>query len=91
MNHRDKIEIAHQLERLNVDVIEAGFPIASPDDFKAVKAIAESAKKAEVCGLARCVRKDIERCAAAVSPARKPRIHVFQLCLVKLGGRTGNL
>jgi len=77
LNHRDKLEIARQLSKLGVDIIEAGFPIASPDDFRAVKAIAESVKRATVCGLARCVKADIDRCAEAVAPAAKPRIHVF--------------
>lgn len=77
LNHREKLEIAHQLALLNVDIIEAGFPIASPGDFKAVKAIASTIKGPTIAGLARCVNKDIERCADAVAPARKPRIHVF--------------
>lgn len=78
LNHREKIEIAQQLARLNVDVIEAGFPIASPDDFHAVKTVAETIKGARIAGLARCLNKDIERCAEAVAPAgRRGRIHVF--------------
>jgi len=77
LNHREKLELAHQLALLNVDVIEAGFPIASPGDFKAVKAISESIKGPVIAGLARCVNADIVRCAEAVAPAKKPRIHVF--------------
>lgn len=77
MNHREKLELARQLELLNVDVIEAGFPVSSPNDFQAVKAIAEVIKKASVSGLARCINKDIERCAEALQNARNPRIHVF--------------
>ncbi|NLB54737.1 MAG: 2-isopropylmalate synthase [Lentisphaerae bacterium] len=77
MNHREKLEVAQQLARLNVDVIEAGFPIASPDDFRAVKAVAETVKGPRIAGLARSLEKDIIRCAEAVSPAEKPRIHVF--------------
>lgn len=78
LNHREKLEIARQLARLNVDVIEAGFPIASPDDFRAVKAIAETIKGPCIAGLARCLNKDIERCAEAVSSAgKRGRIHVF--------------
>ena len=78
LNHREKLEIAQQLARLNVDVIEAGFPIASPDDFRAVKAVAEAVQGPRIAGLARCVNKDIERCAEAVSPAgKRGRIHVF--------------
>ncbi|MDD5482785.1 MAG: 2-isopropylmalate synthase [Kiritimatiellae bacterium] len=78
LNHREKLEIARQLARLNVDVIEAGFPIASPDDFHAVKAIAENIKGPRIAGLSRCLKKDIERCAEAVAPAgKRGRIHVF--------------
>jgi 2-isopropylmalate synthase len=78
LNHREKLEVARQLAQLNVDVIEAGFPIASPDDFRAVKAIAEKIKGPRIAGLARCLNKDIERCAAAVAPAgKRGRLHVF--------------
>ncbi|MFN2351277.1 MAG: 2-isopropylmalate synthase [Kiritimatiellia bacterium] len=78
LNHREKIEIAQQLARLGVDVIEAGFPIASPDDFQAVHAIASQVKGPRVAGLARALEKDIVRCAEAVAPAgRRGRIHVF--------------
>ncbi len=77
LTHREKLEIAHQLAMLNVDVIEAGFPIASPGDFRAVKEIAETVKGPTVAGLARCVKADIERCAEAVAPAENPRIHIF--------------
>ena len=77
LNHRDKLEIASQLARLNVDVMEAGFPVASPDDYRAVRAIAESVRGPIICGLARCVDKDIRECAEAVAPSAKPRIHVF--------------
>lgn len=77
LNHREKLEVARQLARLNVDIIEAGFPIASPDDFSAVKAIAEAIKGPTIAGLARCIEKDITRCAEAVAAAEKPRIHVF--------------
>jgi len=72
-----KIEIARQLERLGVDVIEAGFPIASKGDFLAVHKVASVIKGASVCGLARSIKADIEACAKAVRPARRPRIHVF--------------
>jgi len=77
LNHREKVEIAHQLARLKVDVIEAGFPIASPDDFEAVHAVASSVKGPRIAGLARCIEADIRRCAEAVAPAEKARIHVF--------------
>ncbi|HUT60511.1 MAG TPA: 2-isopropylmalate synthase [Phycisphaerae bacterium] len=77
MNITEKLEVARALEALNVDVIEAGFPIASPGDFEAVRAIAETVTKSKVAGLARCLDKDIQAAADAVKPARKPRIHVF--------------
>lgn len=77
LNHREKMEIAHQLAMLNVDIIEAGFPFASPGDFKAVKEISEKVKGPTVAGLARCVDKDIDACAKALAKALKPRIHVF--------------
>lgn len=73
----EKIEIAKQLERLNVDVIEAGFPISSPGDFNAVREIAKKIKKPIICGLARAREEDIERCWHAIKYARKPRIHTF--------------
>src|SRR3990167_2731372 len=72
-----KIEIARQLARLGVDVIEAGFPIASKGDFNAVHKEAGSAKGASICGLARAMKSDIEVCARAVEPAKRSRIHVF--------------
>lgn len=74
---REKLEIAHQLALLGVDIIEAGFPIASPGDFEAVRMISESVRKPSICGLARCISADIDRCAEAVAPAANPRIHVF--------------
>ena len=77
LNHREKLEIAHQLALLNVDVIEAGFPIASPGDFNAVKAISEAIKGRTIAGLARCIDKDIRCCAEALAGAESPRIHVF--------------
>lgn len=78
MGLREKLEVAGQLARLNVDIIEAGFPIASPGDFEAVKAIAEQIQGPRIAGLARCVIKDIDRCAEAVAPAGdRARIHVF--------------
>ncbi|MCF7874073.1 MAG: 2-isopropylmalate synthase [Candidatus Omnitrophica bacterium] len=72
-----KLEIAYQLENLGVDVIEAGFPVASPDDFKAVSNISSKIKKSSVCGLARCTKKDIEAAAKSLKKAKKPRIHIF--------------
>ena len=77
MNIDEKLEIALQLERLGVDVIEAGFPITSEGDFKAVSLIAKKIKNATVCGLARGVEADIDRCYEAVKAAQSPRIHVF--------------
>ena len=71
----EKYEIAQQLARLRVDVIEAGFPISSPGDFKSVTEIAGIVKNATVCGLTRAVKKDIEVAAEALQPARRPRIH----------------
>jgi len=77
LNTSEKLEIARQLELLNVDVIEAGFPITSPDDFEAVQSVAGIIKGCTVAGLARCVEKDIVRAAEAVKEAVSPRIHVF--------------
>ena len=78
MGLREKLEVARQLARLNVDIIEAGFPVASPGDFEAVHAVAKQIKGPQIAGLARCVAKDIERAAEAVSPAgKRGRIHVF--------------
>jgi len=77
LNTTEKLQIAHQLELLNVDIIEAGFPITSPDDFEAVRQIAGIVKSSTVAGLARCTEKDIVRAAEAVKEAALPRIHVF--------------
>ena len=77
MNLDEKLRIAQVLEEMGVDVIEAGFPIASDGDFEAVHEIAKTASAAVVCGLARATRMDIERCAEAVRPARRGRIHTF--------------
>lgn len=78
MNLREKLEVARQLARLKVDVIEAGFPVISDGDFSAVQTIAREVKGPVICGLARCVSKDIDAAAEAVKPAgRKGRIHVF--------------
>jgi len=78
MNLREKIEVARQLARLKVDVIEAGFPIASQGDFAAVQTIAREVKGPRIAGLARCVPADIDRAAEAVKPAgARGRIHVF--------------
>jgi 2-isopropylmalate synthase len=77
LNSFQKMEVATQLEKLGVDIIEAGFPIASPDDFAAVSAIAKLIKKGAVCALARCIDKDIERAGESVKKAKHPRIHLF--------------
>jgi len=77
LNRAAKLDIARALERLGVDIIEAGFPITSQDDFEAVKTIAGEIGGCTIAGLARCVEKDILRAAEAVRPARHPRIHVF--------------
>ncbi len=77
LNRSAKMEIARQLERLGVDIIEAGFPITSNDDFEAVKAISGEIRGCTVAGLARCVDKDIHRAAEAVREAEHPRLHVF--------------
>jgi len=77
LDTHSKIEIARQLVRLGVDVIEAGFPIASKGDFNAVHKVAGAIKGASVCGLARSIKADIDACAEAVRPARQPRIHIF--------------
>lgn len=78
MNLRQKVEVARQLARLKVDVIEAGFPIVSDGDFEAVRTIAREVKGPIIAGLARCVPKDIDAAGAAVKPAgKKGRIHVF--------------
>lgn len=76
LNINEKLEIAHQLARLNVDVIEAGFPISSPTQFEAVKRIAEEVDVI-IAGLARASEKDIKACADALISAKKPRIHTF--------------
>ncbi|EKE43896.1 2-isopropylmalate synthase [Oceaniovalibus guishaninsula JLT2003] len=77
MSHSEKLEIAAMLDDMGVDIIEAGFPIASDGDFAAVKAIAEAAENATICGLARANFKDIDRCWEAIRHARSPRIHTF--------------
>ncbi len=77
LQRNEKLEIANQLARLGVDVIEAGFPVASPDDLEAVKQIAKKVKGPVICGLARSLKKDIDAAYEAVRLGRKPRIHVF--------------
>ncbi len=77
MNLDEKLRIALLLEEMGVDIIEAGFPIASEGDFEAVNEIAKVVKNSTVCGLARATRGDIERCADAIKPAERSRIHTF--------------
>jgi len=77
LNTAEKLEIAHQLARLGVDIIEAGFPIASPGDFEAVQAIAREVHGPVVAGLARANPADVERAWEAVRDAERPRIHTF--------------
>ena len=74
---RDKLEIAHQLARLQVDVIEAGFPISSNEDFEAVHRIGQEVEGPTICGLCRVVLKDIDRAGEALKDAARPRIHTF--------------
>jgi 2-isopropylmalate synthase len=77
MNLSEKLQVAHALTDLGVDVIEAGFPIASPGDFESVQAIAREVHGPVICGLARCNAEDIDRAGKALADATKPRIHVF--------------
>src|SRR5262245_26279015 len=77
MNLAEKLEIALALKDLGVDIIEAGFPIASPGDFEAVQTVARKVEGPVICGLARCHPDDIDRAAEALRGAARPRIHVF--------------
>ncbi len=77
MDDHQKIEVAHQLTRLGVDVIEAGFPMASEQEFESVRRIAREIRGPRIAGLARAIRPDIERTAAALENAEKPLIHTF--------------
>ena len=77
MTKDEKVRIAKALERLRVDVIEAGFPIASPGDFEGVKAVAAAIKNSTVCGLARALDKDVDRAGEALAGAVRGRIHTF--------------
>ena len=77
LNKVEKLEIARQLVRLGVDVIEAGFPVSSAGDFESVKDIARKIKGATICGLARAEKQDIDAAAKALKPAKRKRIHVF--------------
>jgi len=77
MNTTEKLEVARALAALGVDVIEAGFPVASPDDFEAVRTVALEVRGPVICGLARCRTEDIDRAAEALRGAERARIHVF--------------
>ncbi|MDR0378290.1 MAG: 2-isopropylmalate synthase, partial [Spirochaetaceae bacterium] len=77
MNLSEKIEVARRLEKLRVDVIEAGFPASSPGDLESVKAIAEIVKDSSVAGLCRSLKKDIDAAWEALSLAVQPRVHIF--------------
>src|SRR5262252_4735160 len=77
MTHEEKLEVAELLDTMGVDIIEAGFPIASEGDFAAVHEIAKRSKNAVICGLSRAAFKDIDRCAEAIKPAERKRIHTF--------------
>src|SRR5712691_2584557 len=76
MNHQEKLRLAHQLDRLGGDVIEAGFPIASDGDFEAVNVIASVIRRPIIAALARPCRPDIQRASEALKDAARPRIHV---------------
>ena len=77
LNFEEKLEVARQLARLEVDIIEAGFPISSPGELKAVQAISEQIKGPTICALARAVEGDIDAAWEAIKNAEKPRLHVF--------------
>src|ERR1700730_8747004 len=77
MNLAEKLQVAHALKELGVDVIEAGFPIASPGDFESVQAIAREVHGPIICGLARTSKQDVEAAWNAVRDSERPRIHTF--------------
>ena len=77
MSPVEKMEIAFSLERLGVDIIEAGFPVSSKGDFDSVQNVARHIKNSFVCGLARCIAKDIDAAIDAVKSAKQKRIHIF--------------
>jgi len=77
MTHEEKLSVAELLDLMGVDIIEAGFPIASEGDFAAVHEIAKRSKNSVICGLSRAAFKDIDRCAEAIKPAKRKRIHTF--------------
>src|SRR5438477_7556505 len=77
LNRQEKLKIAHQLARLGVDIIEAGFPITSPGDFESVQAIAREVEGPVICGLARTSKQDIDAAWNAICDSQRPRIHTF--------------
>src|SRR5438067_5390651 len=77
LNRQEKLEIPHQLARLGVDIIEAGFPITSPGDFESVQAISREVEGPVICGLARTSKQDIDAAWNAVRDSQRPRIHTF--------------
>src|SRR5208282_4159849 len=77
MNREEKLRLARQLERLGVDIIEAGFPIASEGDLQGVRAVAQEIKSCRVAALARAYQPDIDAALRALEPAAKPRLHIF--------------
>jgi 2-isopropylmalate synthase len=77
MTHEEKLEVAELLDAMGVDIIEAGFPVASEGDFAAVNEIAKRAKNSVICGLSRAAPNDIDRCGEAIKPAKRRRIHTF--------------
>jgi 2-isopropylmalate synthase len=77
LSHKQKIQLAHAIARLNVDVMEVGFPVSSPGDFESVQSIATQVKGPIICGLARAVSADIEACGQALANAERRRIHTF--------------
>ena len=77
MNLSEKLDMARQLEALGVDVIEAGFAIVSPDDFRSVEAISQVVQNCSVASLARCAKGDVDAAWNALKHAKKPRIHLF--------------
>src|SRR5690606_29936067 len=77
MTFEEKLEVAELLDEMGVDIIEAGFPIASEGDFHSVSEIAKRSKNAIIAGLSRAAFNDIDRCAEAVKHAKRPRIHTF--------------
>src|SRR5260370_16687356 len=77
MTHEEKVEVAELLDQMGVDIIEAGFPIASEGDFHAVHEIAKRAKNAVVCGLSPAAFKDIDPCAQAINPPTRSPTHTF--------------